>query len=621
MCGIAGIYYFKKSAVTENQIRHSLNALGKRGPDNNGFFHNECVLLGHTRLSIIDVSSKANQPFTDSSGNYTLIFNGEIFNYKELKAELQPKYTFRTDSDTEVLLHWLMEYGEEGISKLNGFFVFAFYSHAEKSVLLARDQFGIKPLVYCNTESQFIFSSEIKGLLPFLNEKRIDKAALQLYFELSYLPAPYTILQGVSKLEPGHYIKVVENSFKKASYYVLSKVSGEDVLTGNAEEIIRKKLELSVSRRLVADVPVATFLSGGIDSALVTALAVKHHPNISSFSIGFKENTFFDESSFAEQTAKHLGTNHHTFRLSSADLFKHFHEALDYLDEPFADSSALNLYVLCKEVSGKVKVALSGDGADELFGGYNKHQAHARAIEKTISNKIIKSVLPFINQNSGSRNSKYSNRLRQAAKYASGLKLTTDERYRRWASWGRPEKVKSLIVESFSTDVDLIWKNLYRTPHGNELDDLLYNDMRIVLEGDMLRKVDSMSMANSLEVRPPFLDVELVNYVMTLPANMRYHKRNNKALLKTAFKNLLPEEVFNRPKKGFEVPLASFLQSDFKSQVDILLAKERIESQGLFYYSTVQKIKDEAFRTQNAEDIYLLWAMICFQWWVQEYLN
>jgi asparagine synthase (glutamine-hydrolysing) len=620
MCGIIGIYYFKKSAVTESQIRQSLQALDRRGPDNSGFFHNEQVLLGHTRLSIIDISSQANQPFTDSSGKYTLIFNGEIFNYKELKAELQPKYTFRTDSDTEALLYWLIEHGEGGLSKLNGFFAFALYNHAEKSVFLVRDQFGIKPLVYSKNESQVVFSSEIKGLLPFLSEKKIDKTALQLYFELSYLPSPYTMLKGVHKLEPGCYIKLTESGLKKAVYYSLPKVCDKEVSLRNAEETIRQKLDSSVAKRLVADVPVATFLSGGIDSALVTALAVKHHPDISSFSIGFKDNTFFDESAFAEKTAKYLGSHHHTFRLSTSDLFKHFHEALDYLDEPFADSSALNLYVLCKEVSGKVKVALSGDGADELFGGYTKHLAHARAIEKTISNKIIRSVLPLINENSGNRNSKYSNRLRQAAKYASGLKLATNERYRKWAAWSRAEKVKSLVVKDFSAKVNAIWDDLYQKPHDNELDDLLYNDMRIVLEGDMLRKADSMSMANSLEVRPPFLDTELVDYVMSLPANMRFHKRNNKALLKSAFKNLLPEEVFHRPKKGFEVPLANFLQSDFKMQVDALLTKENVESRGRFHYAAVQKIKEEAFRARHAEDVYLLWAMVCFQWWAQKYL-
>lgn len=623
MCGITGAYYFKHNTATSTQIEASLVALRQRGPDNAGSFTDEKVFLGHTRLSIIDVSAAANQPFTDSTGNYQLIFNGEIFNYRELKTNLaEAGVLFKTESDTEVLLYWLIHKGISGISVLNGFFSFAFYNVAEKSVLIARDHFGIKPLVYHQNEKQITFSSELKGLFPFLEKKEVDKSALQLYLELSYLPAPFTLLKGVKKLEPGHYLHISAAGVTKQSFYQLPLARREaDNLQGTLEKNIREKLEIAVQRRLISDVPVGTFLSGGVDSAIVTALAAKHHPGIQSFSIGFKDNASFDESKAAEKTARYIGSDHHTFMLNEDDLFQHFESALDYLDEPFADSSALNVYVLSREVSSRVKVALSGDGADELFGGYNKHLAHAKAAQKTVSNKIIRAMLPFLEANKKtSTNGKYANRIRRAAKYSAGLKLSVEERYRMWASWGSTGQVARLLKQDFSPVVDSCWDELYIPAHADELNDVLYNDMRIVLEGDMLRKIDSMSMANSLEVRPPFLDQDLVNYVMQLPASLRYQKNNAKALLKSTFKELLPAEVFNRPKRGFEVPLTRFIQGAFKVQAEALLADELIESQGFFDVAELQKIKKRAFDTGSIQDIYLLWAVTCFQYWFNTYL-
>ncbi|HEY0741396.1 MAG TPA: asparagine synthase (glutamine-hydrolyzing), partial [Chryseosolibacter sp.] len=362
MCGITGIMSFNLvGKFNKIHISAATRAIEKRGPDFQDVYADEWVGLGHRRLSIIDTSSVAHQPMWDESKRYCIIFNGEIFNYRELKQDLLNKgVTFFSQSDTEVLLKLYIREKEACVPKLNGFFAFCIYDKAEQTLFVARDRFGIKPLLYQFDDNKFIFASEMKAILQYGIEKDIDHASLHTYLQLNYIPAPSTIFKNVKKLMPGHYINVRSNKIDIQKYYEVPYASGKPLSTigfDDAKEKLKSLLENSVQRRLVADVPLGAFLSGGIDSSVITALASKHKPDLHTFSIGFKDENFFDETEYARLVAKHFKTEHTVFSLTNDDLYAHVHDILNYIDEPFADSSAINVFILSKETRKHATVA------------------------------------------------------------------------------------------------------------------------------------------------------------------------------------------------------------------------------------------------------------------------
>src|SRR5258705_1467491 len=401
MCGIAGIVSFSgPDNPVLSRIEAATQCIASRGPDGQGIFRDRNVAFGHRRLAVIDTSASANQPMHDASGRYTIIFNGEFFNFKQHRAFLEIKgITLRTESDTEVLLYLYILEGTECLKKVNGFFSFAIYDKEEQTIFLARDRMGIKPLLYYMDDDKFIFTSEMKALMEMGIPKEIDYPSLLQYFQFYYIPAPYSIFKNVKKLLPGTFalLKAIDkNSFRTEKYYSVPKpqpgnYSGKSY--DEAQKELFELMELSVQRRLVSDVPLGTFLSGGIDSSVVTALAALHQPNIKTFSIGFKDNSFYDETHFAEAVARKCRTDHSVFRLSKDDLFANLHSVLEYLDEPFADSSALPVHILSMHTRKQVTVALSGDGADELFGGYNKHFAELLTRKFSFSTKLLQLFL------------------------------------------------------------------------------------------------------------------------------------------------------------------------------------------------------------------------------------
>ena len=364
-------------------LAKATESLASRGPDNHAVFNNEKVGLGHRRLSIIDTSSDAHQPMKDVTGRYRLVFNGEIYNYKSLKAQLEAKgVRFATSSDTEVLLYALIEEGAECLNKLNGFFAFAFYDERENSLLLARDRFGIKPLHIYQDEDKVLFASEVKSILAYGIERKLNYNALHTYLQLNYLPGSLSMFEGVRKLLPGHYFKIKGKEMEESAYYEL-KPKPIDHSFDKSKSKFHSLLEQSVTDRLVADVPLGTFLSGGIDSSVISAIAARHVDELQTFSIGYKDEPYFDETGYANLVAEKIGSKHTVFKLTNDNLFAHLYDMLDYLDEPFADSSALAVYILSKETRKNVTVALSGDGADEIFAGYNKHAALYRMLHNT----------------------------------------------------------------------------------------------------------------------------------------------------------------------------------------------------------------------------------------------
>lgn len=630
MCGITGIFAFNLvGKFNKIHVTAATMSLDKRGPDYQDIYLDDRVALGHRRLSIIDTSEAGNQPMWDESGRYGIVFNGEIFNFRELKENLKSGgTTFRSHCDTEVLLKLYIRDKEQCLGKLNGFFSFCIYDKAEQTLFLARDRYGIKPLLYTFDEDKFIFASEMKAMACYGLEKEIDFTSLYTYLQLNYIPAPFTIFTNVRKLLPGHYLKISAQQLEEHAYYTLPTETSTDQAADYdvAKERLKQLLDVAVQRRLIADVPLGAFLSGGVDSSVITALASRHKPGLHTFSIGFRDEKFFDETHYATLVAKHCGTDHTVFSLTNDDLYHHLHSILDYIDEPFADSSALAVYILSHETRKHATVALSGDGADELLAGYNKHEALRRSLHPGAREKVVASLEPLWKALPKSRNSTAFNKIRQLARFAGGMKRPLPERYWQWAGFaGEPEAMRLFTATSREKIFQAEYEHrkgalLSSLTKGSTFNDILRTDIGMVLANDMLPKVDLMSMANGLEVRLPFLDYELVNFVTTLPEDFKINARMRKRILQDTFRDILPPAVYNRPKKGFEVPLLKWFRKELKSTiVDDLLGPSLIRDQGIFEPTEIETLKKRLF-SANPGDIHArIWALIVFQSWWKKY--
>lgn len=634
MCGITGIY--AKNLAGKMHMINLSNAteqIARRGPDARGVWMNDFVGLGHRRLSIIDVSENGAQPMKDVSGRYRIVYNGEIYNFKALRNKLLDRgVEFKSTSDTEVLLYLFIFYKEDCLSKLNGFFVFAIYDEVENSLFLARDRFGIKPLYYFNDEDKFLFASDMHSMLAYGIKKDIDVESLYSYLQLNYTPAPRTMLQGVHMLEPGHYLKVTSDQMEKKQFYQIdydiNNITPKNGSYENQQLHLKDLVEESVKRRLVSDVPLGTFLSGGIDSSIISGIAKKYKDDLHTFSIGYTDEPFFDETHYANLVAKKFNTNHTVFALTNNDLHDHLFDILDRIDQPFADSSAIPTYILSKKTREHITVALSGDGADELFSGYNKHSAHFRAMNGGQFHALLKTVGPLLKYIPKSRNGTISNKIRQAEKFGIGLKLDQKERYWRWAGLASERKAMRMLSEDlrakFDRDTYLSNKSklLGAIKKEDDFNELLLADMQLVLPNDMLRKVDLMSMANGLEVRVPFLDHHVVDYVFQLPVSSKINGQMRKRILQDTFRNFLPAELYNRSKKGFEVPLLKWFRTSLKSMIaEDLLNDKFIESQNIFDPKAICKLKRQLFSFNPGDAQATVWALIVFQWWWKRYFS
>ncbi len=634
MCGITGFYALKDNAK-DNLIKvtQSTQKLYLRGPDHGDNFVDNSVALGHRRLSIIDTSTGAHQPMSDITNRYTIVFNGEIFNYKELSEKYLKDVWAKnggpkTTSDTEVLLYLLVEYGYKCLEWLSGFFAFAFYDKQTGEVLLARDRYGKKPLLYYHTDDVFAFSSEMKSLFEWGVPKKLNYSVLHQYLQLNYIPQPQSMVEGVAKLKPAHYMLIDTSGIKAYQPYYEIQIQPDQYNKYSYEEAQLKVVELmdaSVQERMISDVPLGAFLSGGIDSSVVVALASKYTDKLNTFSIGYKDNPFFDETKYAKLVADKYKTNHTVFSLSSNDFLEHVNSVLDYLDEPFADSSAIPEYILCYYTRKHVTVALSGDGGDEVFAGYNKHAAEWKMRQASLINSVVKAGMPIWSMLPKSRNNKITNLFRQLHRFAEGAKLSTKDRYWRWASINTPAKVDELLSDDSKSKVDKTYiekerQEILQHFQTDDYNELLKTDMSLVLTGDMLVKVDMMSMANSLEVRSPFLDYKLVDFAFTLPEKYKVDGQMKKRIVQDAFRPMLPEEIYNRPKHGFEIPLLDWFRKELWGLInDDLLERNFIEEQGIFNVHATEQLKKK-LHSSNPEDSHAtIWALIVFQYWWKKY--
>ncbi|MEO9533163.1 MAG: asparagine synthase (glutamine-hydrolyzing) [Crocinitomicaceae bacterium] len=613
MCGILGIWAKNNTGLSQfEKMDEALTVMHHRGPDNKESKTYTNVGLGHVRLSIIDTAPTANQPFTDSSGRYTLIFNGEIYNYKSLKEDLSDdEIDWRTESDTEVLLYSLIKFGDKIIPKLNGFFAFVLYDNDTNEMLFARDAMGIKPLSLYEDGDKIILTSELNTLFKFDIDKSISADAINHYLGLTYVPAPHTLLERAYKIKPGRFGYIKEGQVSIQCYFDIQRNPYVKLTYVDSKTELQSLLEQAVEKRMVADVDLGAFLSGGVDSSVICSLAKKYDNNLKTFSIGF-DHKYFDESGYAKKVADHISSDHHEIILGKKDFEQEFDNFLNAIDEPFADSSAFATYLLAKETKKHVTVALSGDGADELFGGYNKHRALLRS--ELVSNRertLIKGANMLLGAAAKNRFTKFGEISRKVQKMNSGLKLPIEKRYWHWCHFTSIDAVVNILKSEHYREIQ--WEGYMI----QDVSDSLIADQQNVLPNDMLKKVDLMSMANSLEVRTPFLDRSVVGFANSLPLEFKLDKKESKRILKETFQDQLPPEILYRPKRGFEIPLQEWLGPQIADIFNSdLFSKEFIAEQGIFKMDGITDLVREVNSRRFGDNIYLVWSLIIFQhWW------
>jgi asparagine synthase (glutamine-hydrolysing) len=624
MCGIFG---FSAIGITKKELISSTDKLSLRGPDASGYFMNEPIGLGHRRLSIIDLDS-GEQPMFSKDKSLVIVFNGEIYNFKTIKKELKELgIQFVTESDTEVLIEAYQAWGmDKCLEKLEGMFAFSLWDEKLKKLFVVRDRFGEKPLYYTKNEQGFFFASELKALEGFFEKKNISKTGLNLFFSLTYIPAPYTIYENVFKLEAGHYLEVSTlGEFESFQYYDLEKITlkNQDLQITHYEDAkkeLREKLFSSVEERMVSDVPLGSFLSGGIDSSIVSAIMSKLSINpIKTFSIGFKEKEY-DESERANLVAKHIGSEHKLYIVGHQDLLEIVDETLSYFDEPFGDSSAIPSMMVAKKAKEKVTVVLTGDCADELFGGYDKYLGKYYADKYNKCPKLLRksfeSALKFV-----PHTRKTNQTLRKIKKVIHSAGLSPEERYLSLTNLGYTQNQKTkLFKEEFQENPKDIILKYFSSLKGDELRKTFYSDAKLVLEGDMLSKVDRACMINSLEARVPFLDSKIVEFSTRLPHKFKIDGANKKKILKDTFRDLVPAETMAFSKKGFGIPIRLWFQNELKLELTSLLSKETIEQQGFFNYDEIEVILSE--HSSNKENHSTkLWLLFVFQKWYKSQLT
>lgn len=617
MCGIIGIWAKNKNGENELvKIDQAVSQISHRGPDNQSSKIYSNLALGHTRLSILDTREAANQPMTDETGRYSIVFNGEIYNYKEIRQGLELEgFRFTTNSDTEVLLNLLISKGEAGVERLNGFFAFIFFDEKENKVLFARDRLGIKPLMIYEDEDKIILSSELSSVFAFDVDKTFDDDALNLYFRLTYMPAPTGILKNEYKILPGQLGVISEEGLELKRYYKVQRQAFIKTGFGEGVDDLRSLLTQSVKDRLISDVPLGSFLSGGLDSSIISAIAARHKENLETFSIGF-DHEYFNESPYAKLVADHIGSVHHEFIIGRKEFEEELDGFLDAIDEPFGDSSAFAVKFLAKKTREHVSVALSGDGADELFGGYRKHRAELaiREMSRT-KERSIKILANAFGNSKSSRSERWGDLNRKLQKLNRGMELSDEDRYFEWCCFSTQEDVFDLLEPSNRTTVE--WKGA----EIENMNDILIADQNMTLPNDMLKKVDLMSMAHGLEVRTPFLDHRVVEFANSLPLKFKMNQKVGKIILRESFRDYLPQEIFNRPKQGFEIPIQDWLgakiEEILKSEI---FSKKYISKQGLFDSDYIQFLAQNINSKNFGDKIYLVWSLVVFQNWYNKYI-
>jgi asparagine synthase (glutamine-hydrolysing) len=608
MCGIAG---FISKKFTEHQLQQMTRRIGHRGPDAEGFFFDTgCGTgLGHKRLSILDLSEAANQPFFSRDGRYVMIYNGEVYNYKEVAS----KYNLhtRTTSDTEVIIEAFAKVGVQCISDLNGMFALAIWDKLEEKLYLVRDRVGIKPLYYFHQEGQFAFASELKALFTLPVSKKINHDAVADFLYLGYIPGNSTIYNDFQKLLPGYYAVYQNGMLASYPYWWLDSKLEKKVLTNETEarEKLKQLLESSVQYCMISDVPLGIFLSGGVDSSIVAAIAQSASSvPVKTFSIGFKEGKY-NEAHFAQQVASHIRSEHHEFTVTEQDALHLVEKMLDIYDEPYADSSAIPTYMVSQLARKEVTVALSGDGGDELFMGYgfyNWSQRLGNPFVKAFRQTMAAGLHTFGNN----RSKRASYMFRYPSRARKKSHIFSQEQY-----YFTESELQSLLKKPGRITLDE-----YNCSSKRKLtveEEQSFFDIKNYLPEELLVKTDRASMCHSLEVRVPLLDYRLVEFAVNLSPSLKLRGSTGKYLLKEVLYEYVPASLFNRPKWGFSVPLSIWLTRELRYLFDKYLDPVTVQECGLVNAAVVEKIKNDFFA---GKDYFYnrLWTLILLHKWFKE---
>ena len=629
MCGICGKIYFDSARQVDGAVISSMSSvLQHRGPDDHGVFVAGPIGLGHRRLSIIDTSTSGHQPMSNEDGSIWIVFNGEVYNFAELRRELERKgHRFTSHTDTETIIHLYEEEDTNCLHKLRGMFAFALWDGRKQRLFIARDRVGKKPLIYTVSDGALIFASEIKSLLKDPSVPTpVNYEAIHHYLTYQYVPSPWTIFQGMYKLPPAHYLTVERGEIVSKRYWQLSYNAKLQLphLNDYTEHFMEVFTE-AVNIRLRSDVPLGAFLSGGLDSsAIVAVMSRLTNRPVKTFSIGFDEPEY-NETNYAALVAKKFQTEHTEF-IVRPDALGILPKLVWHYNEPFADSSAIPTYYVSKLTREHVTVALNGDGGDESFAGYERYIADKLAgyYEKLpvfIREKIIRSSLSLLPHQEDRRSF-----LRRLKRFVNGIADNAERRYVRWVCAFDNEMKKDLYTPAFgetmasSDSVDLVVNWYAQSDAAGFLDKTLFVDVMSYLPDDLLVKVDIASMANSLEARSPFLDHRLMEFAASLPPELKLNGLQSKYLLKQAFSPLLPREILTRGKMGFGVPLDRWLRSELKDLIyDILLENRTIE-RGLFRREAVQLLLDEHI-AKRADNSYRIWTLLFLELWYRMFVD
>lgn len=617
MCGLLGIVDYKKS-INASLFNEMLNSLKHRGPDDEGvevFSLDSCsIFLGHRRLSIIDISSNGHQPMLYE--HLAIIYNGEVYNFKDIRQDLISEgYSFDSNSDTEVILKSYHFWGIDCVERFRGMFAFAIYDSEQQEIIIFRDRAGVKPLYYSQTDNALIFSSELRPLLNYSDfNKEIDFEAVSSYLQFGYIHAPKTIFKAVQKLLPGHYLKydIESKVLVKECYWNINKFYENQV----AREDIAEELEATIieafNLRMIADVPVGVFLSGGIDSSLVAAIVQKYSKiPINTFTIGFEDKKY-DESNYAKEIAKYLGTNHTELICNKEDALAIITKLPKIFDEPFADSSAIPTVLVSELAKKQVSVVLSGDGGDELFCGYPSYvlmEKRFKLLSKIPFRKTLRKIsnifpVPIFIQNKF--NGKLYNKVIKFKNILDHDDIVNT--FKVANSIFSKDEIKGLIREGyfFSKDIPATTSNLEK---------MMISDFKGYLPDDLMVKIDRSTMSASLEGREPLLDHKIIEFSASLPVSYK----KNKDILKSILGHYIPEELFLRKKQGFGIPINDWLREDLKYLVDQYLDEELIKKYNVFNYGYISKLLEAFYAKKNDDN--KVWVLLMFQMWISENID
>jgi asparagine synthase (glutamine-hydrolysing) len=629
MCGIAGIIDFRGRPIDQATLTRLGQALAHRGPDHSGIWvhksDNFSAGLAHTRLAVIDPGPQAHQPMTDPDGRYAITYNGELYNYQALGRELTGPT--RTASDTEVALKACIAWGPAALQKFDAMWAMAFVDTQTQTGHLSRDPLGIKPLYYIHHDHQLIFASELTALkcIPAL-PLEIDSDAMACYLNLGYIPHPPTIYRNILKLPPGHRLCFDANGpGKPQRFYYLADPPARTLPYELAVDELRQRVEKAVVGQRIADVPLGAFLSGGLDSSIVVAcLSRQADQQVKTFSIGYSDHPRYDETNYAKLIADHFKTEHHEFRLSFNDVLQTVEPMLNHLGEPFADSSLLPTALVSKYTRQQVTVALSGDGGDELFGGYWRYLGHHYLARYHCWPAFIRRGLiePVLGLMPSAKSTHWLDRLRQARKLIKGDFADPLERHLAWAKYMDDrlsadllgdERTKSAAesIKRIYQDAPKAWRRNFSPPPG--LESILLADLAVGLPADMLHKVDTASMYHSLEVRVPLLSADLVDFVAGLPLEYKISRNNGKRILRDAFRDYLPPVILQRSKMGFEVPVGEFLRNELRDMYHDVVTPSALSDLNINPQTAQHLYHQHLTRRQDRTD--LLWALLVLCWW------